>query len=105
MADEQAHAMRAAHDDPSIVDRLCAPDELLATALGIADSYAANPDRQLRMTKTLLAGNLAETDLALVQAREQRLLTECWASPEHAEAIDAFLTKRPAVFRPTDATQ
>lgn len=85
-----------------LVDRLCEPDQLLATALDIAGSYAANPDRQLRMTKSLIAQNTAETDLTLVQQREQRMLAECWASPEHAEAVAAFLAKRPPVFRPSD---
>ena len=83
-----------------LVDRLVEPDELLATALGVAATYAANPDRQLRMTKQLLTDNAAETDLDLVHRREQQLLAECWASPEHAEAVAAFLAKRPPVFRP-----
>jgi enoyl-CoA hydratase/carnithine racemase len=53
------------------------------------------------MTKQLLTLNAAETDLALVQQREMEMLTRCWASPEHAEAVSAFLAKRPPVFRPT----
>jgi enoyl-CoA hydratase/carnithine racemase len=52
------------------------------------------------MTKQLLTENAAETDLSLVQRREQRMLADCWASPEHAEAVAAFLAKRPPLFRP-----
>ena len=65
----------------------------------VADSYAANPDLQLRMTKQLLTENVVETDLRLIQRREQDLLAECWRSAEHKEAVQAFLEKRPAVFR------
>jgi enoyl-CoA hydratase/carnithine racemase len=82
-----------------LVDRLAEPDELLDAALGIAASYAANPDLQLRMTKQLLTDNIVETDLGLIQRREQELLAECWRSPEHKEAVQAFLEKRPPVFR------
>ncbi len=83
-----------------LADVLVEPDELLTTAMAIANSYAKNPDPQLRMTKQLLTENLVETDLTVIQQREQALLAECWKSPEHAEAVSAFLGKRPPVFRP-----
>lgn len=94
---EEAHRI-------GLADRLAEPDALLDTAIEVAESYAANPDPQLRMTKRLLTECSVETDLALIQRREQELLAECWASPEHAEAVEAFLAKRPPVFRPTDGT-
>lgn len=84
-----------------LADRLCEPDELLPTALAVAASYAANPDLQLRMTKQLVTTNVVETDLHMIQHREQQMLAECWKSPEHKEAVAAFLEKRPPVFRPT----
>lgn len=84
-----------------LVDDLVEPDELLDTAITTASSYAANPDLQLRMTKQLLTVNAVETDLALVQQHEMEMLSRCWTSPEHREAVAAFLEKRPAVFRPT----
>lgn len=52
------------------------------------------------MIKSLLTENLVESDLTEVQRRETRLLTKCWESDEHKEAVTAFLEKRPAVFRP-----
>lgn len=82
-----------------LADRLCEPDELLRSALEVAASYAANPDRQLRMTKELLTLNAVEADLTTIQRREQELLARCWDSDEHAEAVAAFLEKRPAAFR------
>lgn len=82
-----------------LADDVVEPDSLLDTAIARASSYAANPDLQLRMTKQLLTDNIVETDLVAIQRSEQRRLEECWASPEHAEAVNAFLEKRPAVFR------
>jgi len=88
-----------------LADQLCEPDELLPAAMEVARSYAANPDLQLQMTKRLLTAHLLGDDLPAVQAAESALLRECWKSPEHAEAVAAFLEKRPAVFRPADGTE
>lgn len=82
-----------------LVDRLVEPDKLLDTALELGREIAANPDPQLRMTKQLLAQNACETDLDAAQARESEMLRECWKSPEHKEAVRAFLEKRPPRFR------
>lgn len=83
-----------------LVDDLVEPDALLDAALAAAGSYAANPDLQLRMTKQLITENSVEGDLALVQRREMDMLSQCWTSAEHKEAVAAFLEKRPPVFRP-----
>src|SRR5436190_5813703 len=82
-----------------LVDVLTAPDQLLPKAFAIAESIAANPDPMLRMTKQLLTENGSATDLSAVQERESGLLRECWKSPEHKEAVTAFLEKRPPRFR------
>jgi enoyl-CoA hydratase/carnithine racemase len=68
--------------------------------MAVALSYAANPDRQLQMVKQLLTENMMEPDLMTAQRREMAMLTECWTTPEHKEAVAAFLAKRPPVFRP-----
>ncbi|HEY3186841.1 MAG TPA: enoyl-CoA hydratase-related protein [Solirubrobacteraceae bacterium] len=81
---QEAHRM-------GLADRLVAHDELLPSALALAEQIAGNPDRQLRMTKRLLTANGADADLAAVQRRESELLRECWKSPEHREAVEAFL--------------
>ena len=80
-----------------LADRLAEAD-VLDTAIDVARSYAANPAPQLRMIKHLLTVNATEGDLAAVQRVEHRYLAECWASPQHAEAVQAFLAKRPPVF-------
>ena len=82
-----------------LADHLTSPDGLLPKAFEIADTIAANPDPQLRMIKQLLGENGSATDLREIQRRESALLRECWKSPEHHEAVEAFLAKRPPQFR------
>lgn len=84
-----------------LVDDLVEPEALVDAAIATASSYAANPDLQLRMTKQLITENSVEGDLAVVQRREMEMLSKCWTSAEHKEAVNAFLEKRPPVFRPT----
>jgi enoyl-CoA hydratase/carnithine racemase len=76
-----------------LVDRVAAPDDLLPRALALGEEIAANPAPQLRMTKRLLTENASETDLEAVQRRESELLRECWSSPEHRDAVQAFLAR------------
>jgi enoyl-CoA hydratase/carnithine racemase len=82
-----------------LVDRLTSAEDLLESAIGLAREIAANPDPQLRMTKELLTRNGLGVDPAEAQRRETEMLQVCWKSPEHAEAVAAFLEKRPARFR------
>jgi enoyl-CoA hydratase/carnithine racemase len=51
------------------------------------------------MIKELLTRNGAATDLGAVQRLETEKLRICWKTPEHAEAVAAFLEKRPPRFR------
>jgi enoyl-CoA hydratase/carnithine racemase len=76
-----------------LADRLAPPETLLDQALELADEIAANPQPQLRMIKRLLTENALETDLGLVQRREHELIRECWRSPEHRRAVEAFLAR------------
>jgi len=82
-----------------LADRLAPAGTVVDEALELARQIASNPDPQLRMTKALLTRNASETDLDRVQALESEMLRECWKSPEHAEAVSAFLEKRPPRFR------
>jgi enoyl-CoA hydratase/carnithine racemase len=85
--------------DGGLADRLVPDDQILDSALALAEGIAANPDPQLRMIKELLTRNAAESDLLLAQQRETDLLRRCYKTPEHAEAVRAFLEKRPPKFR------
>jgi enoyl-CoA hydratase/carnithine racemase len=76
-----------------------APDALLPKAFEVGKAIAANPDPMLRMTKDLLTKNACEQDMTLAQKRETDYLRACWELPEHKEAVQAFLDKRPARFR------
>jgi enoyl-CoA hydratase/carnithine racemase len=82
-----------------LVERVVTPERLLDAALEIAHGFAANPAPMLAMTKALLTENGSATDLAGVQERESVQLRVCWKTPEHAEAVQAFLEKRPPRFR------
>ena len=85
--------------DAGLADRLVAPEALLDTATTVARDMGANPGPQLRMIKELLTRNACETDLREAQRRETRYLRECYKTPEHHEAVRAFLEKRPPRFR------
>ncbi len=82
-----------------LVDRLAKPEALMDTALETARSFAANPTPQLRWVKQLLTENGSNADLTQVQKREGTLLQAAYKTPEHKEAVAAFLEKRPADFR------
>ena len=62
-------------------------------------SYGANPSPQLRWIKQLLTQDANETDPRAVQAREIRHLLQAYTTPEHKEAIAAYLEHRDPNFR------
>ena len=82
-----------------LVDEVVAPDGLLDAAMARARSYGENPSPQLRMIKQLLSLNGTEPDTTVVQRRELAKLEEAYTSPEHKEAVAAFLEKRAPNFR------
>jgi enoyl-CoA hydratase/carnithine racemase len=82
-----------------LVDRVVPSGRLLEDSLALARRIAANPRPQLQLIKTLLTQNASETDLELVQDREDTLnRTQCVPSPEHREAVAAFRERRAANF-------
>lgn len=83
-----------------LVQRVVAPDQFVDEAIGLGEAIAANPAPQLQMIKQLMTANAVEGDLLTVQRRESDLLRECWTTPEHAEAVAAFMEKRPPKFPP-----
>lgn len=74
-------------------------DDVVGAAIARAASYAENAPPSVRFAKQLLTANAAETDLRLVQRRELELLDQAYATPEHREAVAAFIEKRPPRFR------
>lgn len=85
--------------DGGLVNRVVPPERLAQEAAALAGRIAANPRPQVRLLKLLLTDNGSETDLELVQNREDDLnRSRCVTSPEHAEAVAAFFEKRPPDF-------
>jgi enoyl-CoA hydratase/carnithine racemase len=82
-----------------LVDRVVPVERVLDDALAVASELAATPAPQLRMIKELLSANAAETDLNAVQKRELDALNTAYRTPEHREAVTAFLEKRAPKFR------
>jgi 2-(1,2-epoxy-1,2-dihydrophenyl)acetyl-CoA isomerase len=82
-----------------LVDRVTSQDELLSVAIEVAKGMGDNPLSSVRHIKQLLTANTSESDLKAVQKREIEALKECYESPEHKEAISAFLEKREPDFK------
>lgn len=82
-----------------LVDRSVPAERVLDEAMAMAAELAGNPPPQLRMIKRLLTQNAVESDLALAQRRELESLNVAYTTPEHHEAVAAFLEKRSPNFR------
>lgn len=82
-----------------LVDAAVPASELLDETMRRATELAANPPTQVRLIKELLTANADEPNLAEVQRRELAALEIAYQTPEHHEAVRAFLEKRPPVFR------
>ncbi len=82
-----------------LIDKLTEPGDLLTVARDAARAMGENPQQALRQVKLLLSQNAAEPDTTLVQQREIAALNEAYKSPEHKEAISAFLEKREPDFK------
>ena len=89
---EEAHGI-------GMVDKLAEPDDLLDVARATATAMGENPQAALAMVKDLITQNMGEGSVTEVQRREIAALQEAYKSPEHKEAIAAFLEKREPDFR------
>ena len=80
-----------------LVSRVVSDDKLLDQALAIADRIAANPPRSIRVAKRLLveAQDMRLDQVLEMSAAYQALVHE---TPDHFEAVDAFLEKRKPAF-------
>ena len=82
-----------------LVDKVVPADALLDTACEVARAMGENPQAAVRHIKELITANAAETDYVAVQKREIEALHEAYTSPEHKEAIAAFMEKREPDFK------
>jgi 2-(1,2-epoxy-1,2-dihydrophenyl)acetyl-CoA isomerase len=86
-----------------LVDRVVDHDQLVDHTVELAGRIAANAAPQIQWTKQLLLDNALEPDLRLVQEREMDVIAKAFTTPEHAEAVTAFMEKRPPQFPPRRA--
>ena len=82
-----------------LADELATVDDVVDVSVARARSYGENPPQALRWIKELLSQNAGETDAAVVQRREITRVAQGYKTPEHHEAVAAFLEGRPARFR------
>ncbi len=80
-----------------MVDEVLADEELADRAAALAARMAEGPTRAYRWIKASMQ-HAAGSDLASALAFEDRAQIDCFASPDHHEAIQAFVDKRPARF-------
>ena len=83
-----------------LVTQVTAPEDLLDTAITKAREIADNPSNAVMLTKELLRKNSMESDLEAVMERESVRDQIARKHPNHAEAVSAFLEKRPPQFGP-----
>jgi 2-(1,2-epoxy-1,2-dihydrophenyl)acetyl-CoA isomerase len=84
-----------------LVNRVVPHEKLLDEAMATAGLIAANPGPQLRWIKDLLMRNGSNADHREVMRLENAYLEKAIQSPEHREAVDAFLAKRAPNFSRT----
>ena len=82
-----------------LADEVVPDDTVVDAAIARARSYGENPTPQLRWIKQLITQNACETDPTAAQRREIAALQQAYATPEHKEAVAAFLEKRAPIFR------
>ena len=82
-----------------LVDRVVPHDTVLDEALALAEEIAENPPDAVWAAKRLLHQNAVEGDLRRVTTEEVYSLREMRLLPDHAEAVRAFMEKRPPKFQ------
>jgi enoyl-CoA hydratase/carnithine racemase len=67
-------------------------------AMALADEIASNPPSATWYAKRLIHENANESDLRHVVTAEGFAIREARRQPDHAEAVKAFVEKRPPNF-------
>lgn len=82
----------------NLVSRVVAPADLLPCARELAEHIAANPPHAVRLAKRLMREGLhTRLDTLLEMSAAFQVLSH--QSPDHSEAVAAFLEKRAPVFK------
>ncbi len=81
-----------------LVDRVVPHERLMEEAMALAEEIAGNPAASVWATKRLLHQNSLEADLRRVVTQEGYAIRELRHTPDHQEAVRAFLEKREPRF-------
>jgi enoyl-CoA hydratase/carnithine racemase len=84
--------------DGGLVTEVLNPDALLDRALALGEELAERPLDAVQLIRSLLRDNAHEPDFREVTRREGDALRLAYASPQHHEAVKAFLEKRKPNF-------
>ena len=80
-----------------LVSQVVPDSELLAAAQSLAARISANPNGAVRMTKRLMReAQMSSLSATLEMSAAAQAI--CHTTSDHAEAVDAFLAKRPPQF-------
>jgi 2-(1,2-epoxy-1,2-dihydrophenyl)acetyl-CoA isomerase len=82
-----------------LVSEVVARDNLVERALELGEQLSGQSAFAMTKIRQLIMQNTNETDLSTVMRREGEALASAYRSWEHKEAIEAFLSKRPADFQ------
>lgn len=82
-----------------LIDQVVEPERLLEAAHEMAHAMGDNPQASLKFTKQLITQNMTTDSLADAQRLELEFLNQAYTTPEHKEAVSAFLAKREPDFK------
>ncbi len=84
--------------EAGLVSEVTAPEALVDRAVEIGEQLSGQSAYAMTKIRQLIIQNANATDMLAVQRAEGAALAAAYRSWEHKEAIEAFLTKRPADF-------
>lgn len=85
--------------EAGLVSEVVAPEALLDRAIELGEQLSGQSSFAMVKIRKLILDNTNEDDMLAAQQREGIALGAAYRSWEHREAIEAFLTKRPADFQ------
>ena len=84
--------------DLGLVHHVVEPDRLLPEAIALGQEIAANPESTLRTVKQITFRDFFAPGLDAVQENSRAQFDAALETPEHREAVSAFVEKRPPRF-------
>ncbi|MDW8046616.1 MAG: enoyl-CoA hydratase-related protein [Chloroflexota bacterium] len=81
-----------------LVSEVVPPERLLERALELGELLAKQPRSAIQLIRTLLHENAVDGDYRRVMEREGKALAFAYTTPEHKEAVNAFMEKRAPDF-------